>query len=335
MDQIIECVPNFSEGRDPQIIQAITNAIASVDSIKLLHTDMGSDANRTVVTFVGSPEGVLNAAYLGIKRAAELIDMRQQKGAHPRIGATDVCPLVPIKNISLNEVSQIAHQLGKKVGKTLKIPVYMYESSATTEDRSNLARIRSGEYEGMDTKIKREDWKPDYGPTQFNLKSGATVIGARNFLIAFNVNLDSKDVQVAKKIASKIRTSGFVTKGEWGNSTRVPGICKSLKAIGWYMDAYNCAQVSMNLTNFHETSLFEAFTICREIAEKEFNVKVTGSELIGMVPLQAICQTGQLFSKHELLNEAQAIELAIKKLNLTQYTSFDPEQRIIEYKFQR
>ncbi len=330
MVPIIECVPNFSEGRDLSIIEAIKNSINSIPEIHLLHTDIGYDANRTVITFAGPPENVITAAFNGIETASKLIDMRQQSGAHPRIGATDVCPLIPISNISIEEVNLLAHRLGQKVGTNLHIPVYMYEYSASKKERRNLAHIRRGEYEGFSEKMSRQDWLPDYGPSEFNEKSGVTAIGARHFLIAYNVNLDTTDVKVAKKIAASIRASGHFKKDSDGRRIRVPGKCKSLKAIGWLMESYGCAQVSMNLVNFKETSLATAFEACKTAAGIN-DVEVTGSELIGMVPLEAILDAGRYYAQGQVFTDPDLIQLASRHLNLNEISAFVPHQRIIEF----
>src|SRR5437762_13574193 len=279
MQKLIECVPNFSEGRDQTIIRQITDAIESVEGVALFDVDPGASTNRTVVTFVGSPHAAAEAAFRGIKKAAELIDMRKQKGAHPRMGATDVCPFIPVSNVSWEEAIECANRLGKRVGEELKIPVYLYERAATDKSRANLAVIRAGEYEGFFEKIKRPEWKPDFGPAVFNERSGATVIGARDFLVAYNVNLNTKSVRRANSIAFDVREQGrFKTEDGTpsgkkvldakGKPVRIPGMLKHVKAIGWFVKEYGIAQISMNLTNIEETPLHIAFDACVESASK-------------------------------------------------------------------
>ena len=330
--QIIECIPNFSEGKNSTTLAAISTAIKSIPSVKLLHIDNGAAANRTVYTFAGPPQQVVEAAFQAIKVAGALIDMRTQKGEHPRIGATDVCPLVPIANISMEEVIAYANQLGERVTKELDIPVYLYEHSAKTPKRKNLATIRSGEYEGLAQKMELPEWQPDFGTT-FNAKTGATVLGARDFLIAYNVNLDTTSVDVATQIAQAIRESGKVVKTTMGEKIRIPGRCKSLKAIGWYIEEYGKAQVSINLTNFKQTGIHEAYEACK-IAAQETGTVVTGSELIGLIPLKAILAAGQFYAhKNGLidLSEKTLIQLAVDELGLSELSPFNFEERIIEY----
>jgi glutamate formiminotransferase / formiminotetrahydrofolate cyclodeaminase len=342
MSQLIECVPNFSEGRDMTIIDQITSAIQSVDGIKLLNVDPGKATNRTVVTFVGSPENVIEAAYRGIKKAAELIDMAKHKGEHPRMGATDVCPFIPISGVTMEQTAAFAHILGEKVGRELDIPVYMYESAASHVDRQNLATIRSGEYEGFVKKILDPHWKPDYGRAVFNARSGATVIGARDFLVAYNVNLNTKSVRRANSVAFDVRENGRVLTDEKGKNVlndagepiRVPGRCKAVKAIGWYIEEYGIAQISMNLTNIHMTSLHEAFDACCESAQSR-GLRVTGSELVGLVPKSVLVDAGIYFLGKQRMSagvsEAELINIAIKTLGLSELSHFDPQTRIIEY----
>jgi glutamate formiminotransferase/formiminotetrahydrofolate cyclodeaminase len=304
--QLIECVPNFSEGRDMAIIEKITDAIQSVEGVKLLNVDPGKATNRTVVTFVGSPEAVVEAAYLAIKRAAELIDMSKHKGEHPRMGATDVCPLIPISGISMEETAAYAHKLGERVGRDLDIPVYMYESAATHADRKNLAHIRAGEYEGFVKKILDPHWKPDYGRPVFNAKAGATVIGARDFLVAYNVNLNTKSVRRANSVAFDVRENGRVKTddkgkniiGPDGEPERIPGKCKAVKAIGWYIEEYGIAQISMNLTDIKTTPLHIAFDACCESAQGR-GLRVTGSELVGLVPKSVLVDAGKFFMERQ------------------------------------
>lgn len=329
---LLECVPNFSEGRDPIIIQHITDAIKSVEGVNLLDIDPGKATNRTVVTFIGAPEAVVEAAFRGIQKAAELIDMSLHEGEHPRMGATDVCPLIPIAGISMEETIPLAHQLAERVGRELNIPVYLYEAAATKPERKNLAFLRAGEYESLPEKLRNPTWKPDYGPTEFNAKTGATVIGARDFLIAYNVNLSTTSVQIANEIAFDMREKGRPREGE---KERIPGALKYVKAIGWYIEEYGCAQVSMNLTNIWETPIHVAFETCVMMAKK-YNVQVTGSELIGMIPLQAMLEAGKYFLRKQQksvdISEAKMVEFTIKSLGLDDLTPFDPHQKIIEYR---
>src|SRR5438046_7042686 len=298
MQKLIECVPNFSEGRDPDIIRQITDAIASVDGVSLLDVDPGATTNRTVVTFVGSPEAAVEAAFRGIQKAAELIDMRKHKGAHPRMGATDVCPFIPVSNVSWEEAIACAQKLGKRVGEELKIPVYLYEKAAKDKSRSNLAVIRAGEYEGFAEKIKKPEWKPDFGPVRLNEKAGATAIGARVFLVAYNVNLNTKSVRRANSVAFDVREQGRIKTEDGtpygkqvvdanGAPVRIPGMLKHVKAIGWFVKEYGIAQISMNLANIEETPLHVAFDACVESAAKR-GMCVTGSEIVGMVPKKCL-----------------------------------------------
>jgi glutamate formiminotransferase / formiminotetrahydrofolate cyclodeaminase len=348
MNKIIECVPNFSEGRDDSIIEAIADAIRSVGGVKLLHVDSGKAANRTVMTFAGQPEAVVEAAFQGIKKAAELIDMRLQKGEHPRIGATDVCPLIPISGVTMDEVIEWSKILAAKVGSPLsmgdvgksglQIPTFLYENSATKPDRRNLATIRSGEYEGLKQKLTLPEWKPDFGPAAFNPYTGATVIGARDFLIAYNVNLNTRDVEIAKKIAQTVRESGYLASLPNGEKQRQAGLLKSVKAIGWFIKEFDCAQVSMNLTNIDVTSVHEAFETCSKVAQK-YGVKVTGSELIGLMPKRVIVEAGLYFlrkkNKDIDVSEMEIIDVGVEGLGLSDLSFFDPKKRIIEYLLSR
>src|SRR6267378_4013477 len=333
MQKLIECVPNFSEGRDPDIIRQITDAIASVEGVSLLDVDPGATTNRTVVTFVGGPEAVVESAFRGIQKAAELIDMRKHKGAHPRMGATDVCPFIPISNVNWKEAIACAKELGKRVGDELKIPVYLYEKAAKNPERANLAIIREGEYEGFFDKIKQADWQPDFGPNQFNAKSGATVIGAREFLIAYNVNLNTKAVRRANSVAFDVRENGRVKTldgtatgnpmvDEKGQPIRVPGMLKHVKAIGWYVEEYGIAQVSMNLTNIEETPLHAAFDACSEAASKR-GLRVTGSEVVGMLPKKCLVGAGKYFLRKqkiiEFKMESAAPEKSLVNMSLRQF----------------
>lgn len=345
LQKIIECVPNFSEGRDANIIKQITDAIESVDGVMLLHVDMGKATNRTVVTFAGEPPRVVEAAFLGIQKAAELIDMRTHKGEHPRMGATDVCPLVPVSGITMEECAKWSMVLAEKVGGSLGIPVYLYEDAQANKQRSNLSVIRGGEYEGFSEKIKLPEWKPDFGPVELPLKHGATVIGARDFLIAYNINLNTKSTRLANRIAFDVREAGRVKRegnpisgktvlDENGEPVRIPGTLKSVKAIGWYIEEYGMAQISMNLTNYKITSVHKAFDeVCLKANDR--GIRVTGSELVGLVPLQPLLDAG----KHYLalqgrslgVSENELIEIAVQSLGLNQLGEFKPSERIIEY----
>ena len=341
MQKIIECVPNFSEGRSKEIIDQITNEIKSVDNVELLDVDMGYDTNRTVVTFAGEPNAVSSAAFKAIKKASMLIDMKKHSGAHPRMGAVDVCPIIPVKNISIKECIEISKELSEKVAKTLKIPIYLYEYSASDEIRKNLANIRSGEYEGLRSKLKDKKWLPDYGPTQFNAKSGATAIGVRDFLIAFNVNLNTSDKRIASDIALDIREKGRakrdsnnkIVRDKKGKIVKVPGTLKSVKAVGWYIDEYKQAQVSMNLTNYKITSIHKAFEEVRNQANKR-GVRVTGSEIVGLVPKESILSSGEYFLKKQngsiSIPEQDIIKNAIQSLGLNDLTKFSSKKSIIE-----
>ena len=333
MKPIIECVPNFSEGVDQDIIHSITGAIGSVEGIKLLNVDPGRGANRTVVTFAGEPEAVVEAAFLGIKMAGELIDMQTQKGEHPRMGATDVCPLIPVSNISLDETAQFAIQLAKRVGDELQIPVYLYEHAQPNKKRSNLAAIRAGEYEGFFKKIKLPMWQPDFGPAELDAKRGAMVIGARDFLVAYNINLNTSSTHIANEIAQEVRETGKIVINENGKD-RIPGSLKHVKAIGWYIEEYGKAQVSMNLTNISETPIHKVFD---EVTAKaaDHGVTVTGSELVGMIPLKAMVDAGRYFLHQQgityVINEQKLIDAAIQAMGLSELAPFDPQKRIIEY----
>jgi glutamate formiminotransferase/formiminotetrahydrofolate cyclodeaminase len=342
MKQLIECVPNFSEGRDMELIKHITDAIESVDGILLLNVDPGKATNRTVVTFVGEPQQVVEAAFRGISKAAELIDMTKHKGEHPRMGATDVCPFIPVANISMEETAEWSHKLGERVGKELNIPVYIYEEAQADKNRSNLSVIRAGEYEGFPKKIILPEWKPDYGPAQFPAKHGATVIGARDFLIAYNVNLNTKSTKRANSIAFDIREAGRVKTDasgkkildDKGAEVRVPGKLKGVKAIGWYIEEYGVAQVSINITKFREAPLHIVFEECYKSAF-ERGMRVTGSELVGLVPLQSMLDAGKYFLNKQKLSsgvsEKELIHIAVKSMGLDELAPFDPSKRIIEY----
>ena len=345
---LIECVPNFSEGRDQNIIRQITDAIESVDGVSLLDVDPGASTNRTVVTFVGDPDAAVEAAFRGIKKAAELIDMRKHKGAHPRMGATDVCPFIPVSNVTWEEAIDCANRLGKRVGEELKIPVYLYEKAAERESRSNLSVIRSGEYEGFFQKIKQPEWKPDFGLAVFNEKSGGTVIGVRDFLVAYNVNLNTKSVRRATSIAFDVREQGRVKTEDGmpsgkpvldsnGEPVRIPGMLKHVKAIGWFVKEYGIAQVSMNLTNTEETPLHVAFDACVEAASKR-GLRVTGSEIVGMVPKKCLVDAGRYFLRKQRwsqgASEEELIDIAIRSMGLSELKPFEPKEKVIELKIE-
>ena len=349
MQKLIECVPNFSEGRDLSIIKQITDAIAAVEGVSLLDVDPGASTNRTVVTFVGAPAAVVEGAFRGIEKAAELIDMRKQKGAHPRMGATDVCPFIPVSNVSWEEAIDCARSLGKRVADELKIPVYLYERAATAPERANLSVIRAGEYEGFFEKIKHPQWKPDFGPAIFNERSGATVIGARDFLVAYNVNLNTKSVRRANSVAFDVRENGRVKTedgsptgkkvlDENGEPVRIPGMLKHVKGIGWYVEEYGIAQVSMNLTNISETPLHAAFDACCKAAEQR-GLRVTGSEVVGMLPKKCLLEAGRFFLRQQGWSEGAAeeelIDLAIRSMGLSELKPFDPKEKVIEYRIEK
>jgi len=348
MQKLIECVPNFSEGRDLDVIRQITGTIESVDGVSLLDVDPGATTNRTVVTFVGSPKAAVEAAFRAIQKAAELIDMRKHKGAHPRMGATDVCPFVPVSNVSWEEAAACAKQLGRRVGDELNIPVYLYEKAANDKSRSNLSVIRAGEYEGFFEKIKDPAWKPDFGPAVFNEKSGATAIGAREFLVAYNVNLNTKAVRRANSVAFDVREQGRIKTEDGtpsgkpvldanGRPAHISGMLKHVKAIGWYVEEYGIAQVSMNLTNIEETPLHAAFDACAEAAGKR-GLRVTGSEIVGMVPKKCLVDAGRYFLRKQKLSEGAAeeelIDIAIRSMGLSELKPFDPKEKVIEFKIE-
>ena len=348
MKKLIECVPNFSEGRDMAIIKQITDEIEKSEGVKLLDVDPGATTNRTVVTFVGTPDEVIEAAFKAVKKAQELIDMRNHKGDHPRFGATDVCPLVPVAGITMEEVVEYAHKLGKRIGEELGIPVYCYESAATQPVRRNLAKCRQGEYEAVKDRISTEEWKPDFGPSQFNesiARSGATAVGARDFLIAVNYNLNTTSTRRANAIAFDVRekgrpmregnsVTGKVVLDEKGNQVMIPGTLKGTKAIGWFIEEYGIAQVSMNITNISDTPLHIAFD---EVSVKAAarGVRVTGLEIVGLVPKRAIIDAGKHYLVKQQrsvgISEAEIIKIAIKSMGLDDLKPFIPEEKIIEY----
>ncbi len=346
--RIIECVPNFSEGIDAQIIQQIAKAIEDVAEVKLLNVDPGKDTNRTVITFAGEPEAVSEAAFRAVKKAQELIDMTTHHGTHPRMGATDVLPLIPIQGITLEETAEIAEQLGKRIGEELQIPIYLYEASAKDTRRRNLSYCRSGEYEGLEKKLSDPELKPDYGPAEFNdsvARSGATVVGARDFLIAVNFNLNTTSTRRANAIAFDVREkgrpmregnslTGEVCKDDEGNTIMLPGSLKGTKAIGWYIDEYKMAQVSMNITDIHATPLHIAFEEVRQKAEAR-GVRVTGTEIVGLVPKSVIIDAGKYYLEKQQrslgISEEEIIRVAEQSLGLNELNSWDAKSRIIEY----
>ena len=334
MKQLIECVPNFSEGSDMSIIKQITNEIESVEGVRLLDVDPGKATNRTVVTFVGEPILVIEAAYRAIKKAAELIDMRKHTGEHLRMGATDVCPLIPVANISMEETAEWAKKLGERVGNELTIPVYLYEAAQKNPERKNLSIIRAGEYEGFSKKILLSEWTPDFGKAIFNAKSGATVIGARDFLVAYNINLNTTSTRRANAIAFDVRESGRKIQNEKGEEIVQPGTLKSVKAIGWFIEEYGVAQISMNLTNVNITPIHIAFDeVCKKANER--GVRVTGSELVGLIPLKSLLDAGRYFLEKQQrsvgVSEKEIIHIAVKSLGLDELSEFIPEKKIIEY----
>ena len=344
MNQIIECVPNFSEGRNQEVINEISEAISNTKGVHLLNVDPGQATNRTVMTFVGDPDSVISAAFNAIKIASEKIDMSKHKGEHPRFGATDVCPLIPVSNITFDELIPYAEKLAKKVSEELNIPIYLYEYAAREDKRRNLANVRSGEYEGLNKKINSKEWKPDFG-SSFNKKSGATAIGVRDFLIAYNINLNTKSTRLANAIAFDVREKGRIKRkghpviGEIvydknGNPDTIPGSLKHVKAIGWYIEEFGIAQISMNLTNITETPIH---TVFEEVVKKANarGASVTGSELVGLIPLKSMIDAGKYFLKKQNrsigIPEEDIIKIAIESLGLNQVKTFDPNKNIIEY----
>lgn len=348
MQRLIECVPNFSEGRNMQIIDQIVNKVKEVEGVKVLDVDPGYDTNRTVVTFVGEPEQVVEAAFQAVKMAQSLIDMRKHQGEHPRFGATDVCPLIPIKGVSMEETVEYARQLAERIGKELHIPIFCYEHAAFQPVRKNLANCRSGEYEALPKRITSTEWKPDFGPSEFTesvAKSGATAVSARNFLIAYNVNLNTTSTRRANAIAFDVRErgrskregnpiTGKIVKDEQGKPVMIPGTLKSVKAIGWFIEEYGVAQISMNLTDITVTSIHQAYD---EVFKKalERGVRVTGSELVGLIPLQALLDAGKYFLKKQQrstgISDDEIIKIAVKSMGLDELAPFDPRKKIIEY----
>ncbi len=342
--KLVECVPNFSEGRDQEKIRSIVNEIKSTSDVSLLDVDAGESTNRTVVTFIGTPEGVFEAAFKAINKAAEVIDMRQHSGAHSRIGATDVCPFIPVTGVSMEECVQMAHKLGKKVADELKIPVYLYEEAAQKPERQNLATIRAGEYEGLPEKLKDPEWVPDYGKPEFNSRSGATVIGAREFLIAYNINLNTRDRKLAHHIALNLREKGRAKRDENGNiikdsnekTVKVPGKFKAIKAVGWYVEDYGIAQISINFTNYKISPPHLVFDEAVKQAEA-LGLRVTGSELVGLIPKEALLMAGKHYLNKQNQSpgvpEEELIRVAALSLGLNDVATFDPQKKIIEHQF--
>ncbi|MBV6426898.1 MAG: hypothetical protein KIPDCIKN_01411 [Haliscomenobacter sp.] len=345
---LLECVPNFSEGRNPEVIRQIAESIERVDGVFLLDVDPGKATNRTVMTFAGPPEAVVEAAFQAIQTAAALIDMTVHQGEHPRMGATDVCPLIPIEGLSMEDAAAWARRLGERVGRELNIPVFLYEHAASAPERRNLATIRSGEYEGLATKLKDPTWAPDFGPAEFNQRSGATVIGARDFLAAYNVNLNTTSSRRANAVAFDVREQGRILRegdpitgaivhDAYGEPVRIPGTCKSVKAIGWFIEEYGIAQVSMNLTNLSDTPLHEAFEACCVSANNR-GMRVTGSELVGMIPLKTLLDAGKYFLRKQQrsvgASEDEVLRIAIRSLGLDELSPFDPRKKILEYRLE-
>jgi glutamate formiminotransferase/formiminotetrahydrofolate cyclodeaminase len=345
MKQLVECVPNFSEGNDMGIIKQITDQMETVEGVKLLDVDPGKATNRTVVTIVGEPNAVVEAAFRGIKKASEIIDMSKHKGEHPRMGATDVCPFVPISGITMEETVVYARKLAEKVGNELDIPVYCYENAAFTPERRNLAYCRSGEYEGLSKKLADPHWKPDFGPAKFNPGAGATAVGARDFLVAYNINLNTTSTRRANAVAFDIRekgrpmregnsVTGKIMKDADGKQINIPGSLKACKAIGWFIDEYGIAQVSINLTNISITPVHVAFEeSCKKAQER--GMRVSGSELVGLIPLKAMLDAGKHFLKKQQrsvgVSDDEVIKIAVKSLGLDDLKPFNPREKIIEY----
>jgi glutamate formiminotransferase/formiminotetrahydrofolate cyclodeaminase len=332
--QIIECVPNFSEGRDMSVIKQITDVIEEVEGVKLLDVDPGRDTNRTVVTFVGEPDAVCEAAFRAVRKASEVIDMSKHHGAHPRMGATDVCPFIPVAGITMEETAEYARRTAKRIGDELGIPVYCYENAAFEEKRRNLANCRAGEYEGLVKKLADPAWKPDFGPAKMNIRAGATAVGARDFLVAFNVNLNTTSTRRANAVAFDVREKGRTITNEKGEKISVPGTLKCVKAIGWFIEEYGIAQISMNLTNISVTPVHVAFDeVCRRADAR--GLRVTGSELVGLIPLKAILDAGRYFLAKQQrsagVSDRELIKIAVRSMGLDEIHPFKPEEKIIEY----
>jgi glutamate formiminotransferase/formiminotetrahydrofolate cyclodeaminase len=349
LKQLVECVPNFSEGRDRAVLDRIVEAIESVEGSTVVDVDMGADTNRTVLTFFGAPDSVAESAFLAVKTSSELIDMRGHKGAHPRMGATDVCPFIPVSGVTMKDCVEISKKVGARIGKELGFPVYLYEESASSKERKSLAFVRAGEYEGLNKRFKDGKLKPDYGPAKFVLKFGAMACGAREFLIAYNINLNTKDKKLASDIALDIRETGRakrhksptqfyrdgeIVRDEKGGKTTVPGRFTHCRAIGWFIDEYGQAQISINLTNYKKTSIHAVFDeVCKLAAHR--GLRVTGSEIIGLVPKAAMVEAGRHYLKKQLkptgLPERELIEFAVKSLGLWDLAPFELNEKVIEY----
>lgn len=340
--KIVECVPNFSEGRDRSIIDAISRAISGVAGVSLLDVDPGADTNRTVYTFVGEPEPVAEAAFRAAKTAHELVDMQKHSGAHPRMGALDVCPFVPVSGATMEDCVGLSKRFGERLARELGVPVYLYENAASRPERRSLADIRAGEYEALEAKLAKPEWKPDFGPSQFVARWGATVTGAREFLVAYNVNLNTRDKKLANEVALTIREGGRAAKDAKGNTlkdaagntVKVPGLLKDVRAIGWYIDAYKCAQISINLVNYKTTPLHVVFETAKAEAEK-LGLLVTGSEVVGLLPLEPLLDAGRHFlrkmGKSEGVSETELVETAIRSMGLDSVAPFEPSKKIVEY----
>jgi glutamate formiminotransferase/formiminotetrahydrofolate cyclodeaminase len=353
MEKLVECVPNFSEGRDQNKIGDIVKQMSDVPGITVLDVDSGPDTNRTVVTIVGSPQAVVEAAFQGIKRASEVLDMSQHSGTHPRMGATDVCPFIPVSDVSIEECVKLSKLVGKRVGDELGIPVFLYDKSAQKPDRVKLPTIRKGEYEGLGEKLKDDNWKPDYGPSKRHVKGGATVMGCRGFLIAYNINLNTKDHRLATDIAFELREAGRskrtpnlnsknlldgeIIRNDDGSPVKVPGMFKDVKGIGWYVDIYNRAQISINFNNFKVSTIHDVFDAACILAN-ERGIRVTGSELVGLIPLEAMLMAGRHYLNKQNRSlgvpTADIVECAVQSLGLNDVTEFDPNVKIIDYAVQ-
>lgn len=329
MKPLIECIPNFSEGKDPATLQALADAIRSVPEVALLHMDAGEAAHRTVYTFAGPPAAVLEAAYRAIRVAAERIDMRLHDGIHPRIGATDVCPFVPLRDITREDLLPLVDELARRVGEELGIPIYLYEDAARAAHRRRIEQIRAGGYEAFRDKILLPEWQPDYGPRTFQPGPGQTVMGVRDFLVAYNINLDSEDVALAQRIAEDLRESGRIIT-EKGGRTRIPGRFRHLKAIGWQVAEYGCAQISCNLTQIAETPVHAVYEAALELAA-QYGARLAGSELIGLIPERCLLEAGRYYLHDPAADAAQAVAIAVQRLGLDVLRPFVPQERVIEY----
>ncbi|MEN8154561.1 MAG: glutamate formimidoyltransferase [Acidobacteriota bacterium] len=339
MNKIVECVPNFSEGRDMSVIDKIADVIKATEDVVLLDIDPGKDTNRTVVTFAGSPEGVAEAAFAAIKKAGELIDMSKHKGAHARMGATDVCPFIPVSGVTMEECVEISKKVGKRVGEELGIPVYLYAESAVKSSRKRLPDIREGEYEALPDKLKKNEFAPDFGKPEFNKKSGATAVGARGFLIAYNINLNTKNTKIANKIAKRLREKGRNIKNkETGKKENIPGMFKGVQGMGWFIEEYEMAQVTVNILNYKESPLYRIFDEAEKLA-LEFGARVTGSEIVGLIPLDALKEAGVHYLRRQGsstgVSEKEIIRVAVQSMGLNEVSDFNINERIIEYRFKK